>query len=147
MTSKSEQLRQLLEEKDSLHKDLTSSEEYLDLMDELEDAQDAVQEIQDKEKDMLSSVAKKEEEIAKLKKDIIKDGAFDEEFLKGKYKNSASVDSSKFYAVIGDLDNFLSRISITQKVVKDYASENEHMKDEIMDCIVPGKPILSDLTI
>lgn len=140
-------LRQLIQEQEAVEKAIKSSEEYLSLMDELEDAEDALKEIKVKELEMLAESLEKQNEIADIKKEMIKNKDFDPSVLKPKYKANNLVDVIAFRRVIDDEDRFMSLISVTQAVVKAQAKECEGDREELLGCIIEGEPTLTDLLI
>lgn len=126
--SDSQILAELIQAAKVKRQEVTNSDDFIDSSDEIEELQERITEIAEKQAEMLDEVSSMELKANKLKKDLISSGEFDLDLFKVKVKKSGSVNSNKFYETVGNHDEFLSLISITQKVVKDYA------KDSTKDC-------------
>ena len=148
--SDSQILAELIQAAKVKRQEVTNSDEYIGLSDQIEDLQDEIDDVANERLGMLEEVGAME-----LKADLISSGKFDTDLFKVKTKNSGNVNSNKFYETVGDHDEFLSLISITQKVVKDYAkdvtkdnekTQKKEKKKEIESCIEITQSI-SDLEL
>lgn len=148
--SDSQILADLIQAAKVKRQEVTNSDDFIDLSDKREDLQDKIAEIGEKQAEMLEEVNSMELKANYLKKDLISSGKFDTDLFEVKTSSSGSVNSNKFYETVGDHDEFLSLISITQKVVKDYARDfsknDKERKKEIEDCIETIQSI-SDLKL
>lgn len=145
--SKSQKLHDLLAQAEAKRKEITNSDKYLDLADEIEDAELEIAGKRQELSDQLSEVQELQKQAAIVKSELIASGEFDEKLFKPKYKNSNYVSASAFYNVIDNHDEFMAVISIPQTVVKNYAKEHEDIKKPVLDCIKAEKPVLTDLEL
>lgn len=153
--SDSQILAELIQTAKEERQKVTNSDDFIDLSDDIEDLQEKITEIAKKQAEMLEEATSMELKANHLKKDLITSGKFDTDLFKVKTKNSGSVNSNKFYETVGNHDEFLSLISITQKVVKDYAkditkddekTQKKEKKKAIESCIETTQSI-SDLEL
>lgn len=137
----------LSQEAKKMRAEITNSDAYLDLQETIEGLEDKINEMKEHQEGLLKDALQKEEAAGVILSELLESGEYDDSLVSPTYKNSNHVDVYKFYNVIDDFDEFMARISITQKVVKDYAKERKELKDVALSCIIEDEPKLIGFTI
>ena len=145
--SESEELATMIIKKKNKLKEITNSDEFMELIDKTEDLEDEMNDLRNKRDSLVEPITLLEKAIDDKEKAIIKEGIFDANIFKPKHKIMKEVNVNKLYNTIGEQDQFMLLVSVTQKAVKDYAKDNKEQKDELLDCIEEKERRLVGLTL